>query len=137
MTFDTNQVVFLSGCTHRIVQHWDESEFVMPDSTAGHRRAYGPERTLQICVLRELRRKGLSLQRLRKVNPHLAKAVKRPVLWFATDGKTAQHYSDPYSLAAYLCHARSPMLVVDIEWHRQKIERLAEKLREKAQKAAA
>lgn len=138
MTFDTNQVVFLSGCTHRIVQLWAENQIVSPDSISGHRRHYSAERVLQLCILHGLRRKGLSLQRLRKVNRVIAKAVHRSwVMWFATDGKSAQGLADPNELAYYLAGSKGPMLVIDIECSRQKIERLAEKLREKAQKAAA
>lgn len=139
MTFNTNQIVFLSGCTERIVQWWDERDVVRPDRKVGHRRMYGPDRTLHVCILQALRKRGFSLQQLRKVNSTLSRVVCRhAVLWFATDGiKTAGGFHDSLSLATFLCSSKEPMLVIDVECHRQKIERLAEKLREKAQKAAA
>jgi DNA-binding transcriptional MerR regulator len=64
--FTSQEVIALTGITARQLQWWDERGVVKPDRE-GHRRLYSLERLTEIAVICELRRKGFSLQGVRKV----------------------------------------------------------------------
>ena len=56
----------LTGITLRQLPWWDERKIVVP-AREGHRRLYSFEDLTEVAVICELRRKGFSLQRVRKV----------------------------------------------------------------------
>ena len=64
--FSTNEVIKLTGLTGRQLQWWDERGLVKPDRR-GHRRIYGWDQLVTAGVICQLRRRGFSLQRVRKV----------------------------------------------------------------------
>jgi DNA-binding transcriptional MerR regulator len=64
--FSSQDVIALTGVTARQLQWWDEQGVVKPDR-AGHSRLYSLENLTVIAVICELRRKGFSLQGVRKV----------------------------------------------------------------------
>ena len=64
--FTSQQVMELTGITARQLQWWDERGVVTPDRQ-GHRRLYSMKDLTEIAVICELRRKGFSLQGVRKV----------------------------------------------------------------------
>jgi DNA-binding transcriptional MerR regulator len=64
--FTTNDVIALTGITARQLQWWDERGLVKP-ARRGHRRIYGWDQLLTSAVICQLRRRGFSLQRVRKV----------------------------------------------------------------------
>jgi DNA-binding transcriptional MerR regulator len=64
--FTSQQVVALTGITARQLQWWDERGIVRPERI-GHRRAYSMQNIMEMAVISELRRKGFSLQGVRKV----------------------------------------------------------------------
>ena len=64
--FTSREVVELTGITPRQLQWWDERRVVVP-AREGHRRLYSMEDLAEVAVICELRRKGFSLQRVRKV----------------------------------------------------------------------
>jgi DNA-binding transcriptional MerR regulator len=65
-SFPSNEVIKLTGITARQLQWWDERGVVKPQRQ-GHRRLYSLENLTEIAVICELRRKGFSLQGVRKV----------------------------------------------------------------------
>ena len=65
-SFTSNEVVALTGITPRQLQWWDERGLVVP-ARQGHRRLYSMEDVAEVAVIVELRRKGFSLQRMRKI----------------------------------------------------------------------
>lgn len=65
-TFSSNEVIALTGITARQLQWWDERGLVKPER-AGHRRLYSMQKVMEMAVISELRRKGFSLQGVRKV----------------------------------------------------------------------
>ncbi|HUO25279.1 MAG TPA: MerR family transcriptional regulator [Candidatus Aquilonibacter sp.] len=65
-TFTTHEVVALTGITARQLQWWDERGLVKPQRQ-GHRRIYSRENLTDLAIICELRRKGFSLQGVRKV----------------------------------------------------------------------
>ena len=64
--FSSNDVIALTGVTARQLQWWDERCVVRPERV-GHRRLYSLQNVMAIAVISELRRKGFSLQGVRKV----------------------------------------------------------------------
>jgi DNA-binding transcriptional MerR regulator len=64
--FTSQEVIALTGITARQLQWWDERGVVRPNRQ-GHRRLYSMQHLTEIAVICELRRKGFSLQGVRKV----------------------------------------------------------------------
>jgi DNA-binding transcriptional MerR regulator len=64
--FPSQEVIALTGVTARQLQWWDERGVVKPERE-GHRRLYSMQNVLEMAVICELRRKGFSLQGVRKV----------------------------------------------------------------------
>ena len=64
--FTSNEVMILTGITARQLQWWDERGIVVPERQ-GHRRIYTWDKLVTVAVICQLRRRGFSLQRVRKV----------------------------------------------------------------------
>src|SRR4051794_20076255 len=64
--FTSKQVIALTGITARQLQWWDERGIVVP-AREGHRRLYSLEDLTEVSVICELRDRGFSLQRVRKM----------------------------------------------------------------------
>ena len=64
--FTSNEVIALTGISARQLQWWDERGIVAPRHQ-GHRRLYSWDELITASVLCQLRRRGFSLQRMRKV----------------------------------------------------------------------
>ena len=64
--FTSQEVVGLTGITPRQLQWWDERGVVEP-LRQGHRRLYSVKNVTEVAVICQLRRKGFSLQGVRKV----------------------------------------------------------------------
>src|SRR6266566_3406073 len=64
--FTSREVIALTGITARQLQWWDERGVVKPERK-GHRRLYSMDQLTEVAVICELRRKGFSLQGVRKV----------------------------------------------------------------------
>jgi DNA-binding transcriptional MerR regulator len=64
--FPSHDVIALTGITARQLQWWDERGVVKPQRE-GHRRLYSMQNLTEVAVICELRRKGVSLQGVRKV----------------------------------------------------------------------
>ena len=95
--FTSRDVVSLTGITPRQLQWWDERRIVVP-AREGRRRLYSMEDLAEIAVICQLRHRGFSLQRVRKVMRFLQREfVKRLAetvsgaseYHLLTDGKTS------------------------------------------------
>jgi len=64
--FTSNDVMALTGITARQLQWWDERRIVAP-RREGHRRIYDYDELVTVAVICQLRHRGFSLQRVRKV----------------------------------------------------------------------
>jgi DNA-binding transcriptional MerR regulator len=64
--FTSKDVIALTGITPRQLQWWDERG-VVKAAREGHRRLYSMNHLTEVAVICELRRKGFSLQGVRKV----------------------------------------------------------------------
>ena len=82
-SFTSNQVIALTGITARQLQWWDERGIVAP-AKQSHRRFYSFDDVAEIAVICELRRRGFSLQRVRKVMRFLQRELGRRLAQTAT-----------------------------------------------------
>ena len=64
--FTSQEVIARTGITPRQLQWWDERGVVKP-GREGHRRLYSLDQLTEVAVICQLRRKGFSLQGVRKV----------------------------------------------------------------------
>ena len=64
--FTSNDVMAFTGITARQLQWWDERGIVVP-VRQGHHRIYSWDELITVAVICQLRRRGFSLQRMRKV----------------------------------------------------------------------
>ena len=94
--FLSADVARMAGVSLRQMQWWDERKLVSP-RIKDHRRVYITEQVLEILTVAALRRKGLSLQRIRKVLrllrrelvQHLSSLLAgEPKVYLITDGNT-------------------------------------------------
>ncbi len=65
-SFTSSQVSERTGLTPRQLQWWDEQGIVVP-ARQGHRRLYSAKDLAELAILCDLRRRGFSLQRIRKM----------------------------------------------------------------------
>ena len=118
--FTSRDVVSLTGITPRQLQWWDERHIVVP-SREGRRRLYSMEDLAEVAVICELRHRGFSLQRVRKVmrflqrefGKRLAETVSGTSEYhLLTDGKTLYLETSPRQIVDILKNARQPMLTI-------------------------
>src|ERR1700693_6438766 len=96
-TYSPVEVSSLASVSLRQLQWWDERKVVSPRHE-GHRRVYFPTEVIEITVIAELRRKGFSLQKIRRVLRFLQQEMGRRLadvlqgasdLHLVTDGKSS------------------------------------------------
>ncbi len=116
--FSSQEVIALTGVTARQLQWWDERGVVKPER-AGHRRLYSMQKLAEITVICELRRKGFSLQGVRKVmrflerefGKGLAEIVSRNSdVHLLTDGKHLYLETSARQIVDILKNSRQPIL---------------------------
>jgi DNA-binding transcriptional MerR regulator len=119
-TFTTREVIQFTGITPRQLQWWDERRIVIP-ARKGHRRLYSMEDLAEVAVICELRQRGFSLQRVRKVmrflqrefSKRLAETVSGSSEYhLLTDGKTLYLETSARQIVDLLKNARQPMLSI-------------------------
>ena len=118
--FTSRDVVSLTGITPRQLQWWDERHIVVP-SREGRRRLYSMEDLAEVAVICELRHRGFSLQRVRKVMRFLQREFGKRLAEIVsgtseyhllTDGKTLYLETSPRQIVDILKNARQPMLTI-------------------------
>jgi DNA-binding transcriptional MerR regulator len=117
-TFPSHEVIKLTGITARQLQWWDERGVVKPQRQ-GHRRLYSMHNLTEIAVICELRRKGFSLQGVRKVmrflqrelGKGLAEIVSRNSdVHLLTDGKNLYLETSARQIVDILKNSAQPIL---------------------------
>ena len=118
--FTTREVIKFTGITPRQLQWWDERGIVVP-ARKGHRRLYSMEDLAEVAVICELRQRGFSLQRVRKMmrflqrefSKRLAETVSGASEYhLLTDGKTLYLETSARQIVDILKNARQPMLSI-------------------------
>jgi DNA-binding transcriptional MerR regulator len=119
-TYSSSEVAEVAGVSLRQLQWWDERKVVSPRHE-GHRRVYFPAEVIEITVIAELRRKGFSLQKIRRVLRFLQREMGRRLaevlqassqLHLVTDGKSIYLEDQHDRIVDILKNARQPMFVV-------------------------
>ena len=118
--FSSLDVSKASGVSLRQLQWWDEQGVVSP-THSGHRRLYQQEEVIEVAVIAELRRKGFSLQKIRRVLKFLQKEMGKRLfesvkngaeIHLLTDGKNIYLEDNDRRIVNILKHARQPMISV-------------------------
>ncbi len=118
--FTSSDVARICGVSLRQLQWWDERNVVSPRQD-GHKRVYMPEEVVEISVIAELRRKGFSLQKIRRVLRFLQKDMGKRLsealaassdIHLLTDGKSIYLEEAPDRIIDLLKNARQPMFLV-------------------------
>lgn len=120
MAFSSKDVVALTGISPRQLQWWDEQGIVSP-ARQGRNRTYTMPDLMEVAVICELRRKGFSLQRVRKVMRFLQREFgKRLVetirnggdVHLLTDGRRIYVETSAKQVIDVLRNSRQPLLSV-------------------------
>ena len=139
-TYTSLECAQVARVSLRQLQWWDERKVVSPRHE-GHRRVYLPEEVIEITVIAELRRKGFSLQKIRRVLRFLHREMGKKLaevleatseLHLVTDGKTIFLEDQHSRIVDLLKEARQPMFLVCVS---DQVERLREPNSRKPAKA--
>jgi DNA-binding transcriptional MerR regulator len=118
--YNSSDVARICGVSLRQLQWWDERSVVSPQQD-GHKRIYMAEEVVEISVIAELRRKGFSLQKIRRVLRFLQKDMGKRLseaisgnteVHLLTDGKSIFLEEAPNRIIDLLKNARQPMFLV-------------------------
>ena len=119
-TYSSSDVSDVTGVSLRQLQWWDERKVVSPRHE-GHRRVYFPPEVIEITVIAELRRKGFSLQKIRRVLRFLQRGMGRRLaevmeaesdLHLVTDGTSIYLEDKNDRIIDILKNARQGLLLV-------------------------
>ncbi len=118
--FSSNEVVGYTGISARQLQWWDERGLVVP-AREGRRRLYSFDDLAEVAVICELRRRGFSLQRVRKVMRFLQREMGKRLVetvtgasdyHLLTDGDHIYLETSAQQVIDILKNARQPMLAI-------------------------
>ncbi len=120
--YTSSEVARISGVSLRQLQWWDERNVVSPRQQ-GHRRVYLPQEVVEVSVIAALRKKGFSLQKIRRVLRFLQKEMGKRLadatasaadVHLLTDGKNIYLEDQPDRIIDVLKNARQPMFLVSV-----------------------
>ena len=118
--FTSAEVVELTGISARQLQWWDERKVVVP-AREGHRRLYSLDDVAEIAVICDLRRRGFSLQRVRKVIRMLQREFQKRLVetvsghseyHLLTDGQRIYLRTSAAQVVDLLKNSQQPVLTV-------------------------
>ena len=119
-TYSSTDVSRIAQVSLRQLQWWDERKVVSPRHE-GHKRIYLAEEVIEITVIAELRRKGFSLQKIRRVLRFLQREMGRRLgelldassdLHLITDGRSIFLEDRHERIIDVLKNAKQPMFLV-------------------------
>ena len=119
-SFTSVEVAQLTGISLRQLQWWDEQKIVVA-SRQGHRRIYSLDDLAEIAIVCDLRRRGFSLQKIRRVVRFLQKELGRRLIQtvraadeyhLLTDGRHIYLEDSARGVVNLLKNSRQPMLSV-------------------------
>jgi len=118
--YTSGDVARIAGVSLRQLQWWDERNVVSPRQE-GHRRVYLSNEVVEVSVIAELRRKGFSLQKIRRVLRFLQKEMGKRLsdavsndsdVHLITDGRNIYLEDQPDRIIDVLKNAKQPMFLV-------------------------
>ena len=119
-SFTTREVVKLTGISPRQLQWWDERGIVKPVRD-GHNRAYSLDDLAEVAIICELRERGFSLQKIRRVIRFLQRELGKRLVetvgaateyHLLTDGRHIFLEDSARGVVDILKNARQPMLTI-------------------------
>jgi DNA-binding transcriptional MerR regulator len=134
-TYTSTDVARIAQVSLRQLQWWDERKVVSPRHE-GHKRVYLPEEVIEITVIAELRRKGFSLQKIRRVLRFLQREMGRRLadvfssdsrLHLLTDGKSIFLEDQQDRIIDLFKNARQPMFLVCVSDQVRRLEDIPKK----------
>ena len=143
--YNSTEVARICGVSLRQLQWWDERNVVSPRQD-GHKRIYAPQEVVEISVIAELRRKGFSLQKIRRVLRFLQKDMGKRLtealdesseIHLLTDGKAIYLEDAPNRIINLLKNARQPMFLVCVTDQVKRLGTVAERKPAKSETVAA
>lgn len=129
-TYSSSEVAQVADVSLRQLQWWDERKVVSPRHE-GHRRVYYPAEVIEITVIAELRRKGFSLQKIRRVLRFLQREMGKRLadvmeshsnLHLVTDGKSIYLEDQHDRIIDIIKNARQPMFLVCVTDQARRLE---------------
>ena len=133
--YTSGDVARIAGVSLRQLQWWDERNVVSPRQE-GHRRVYLSQEVVEVSVIAELRRKGFSLQKIRRVLRFLQKEMGKRLsdavandgdVHLITDGKNIYLEDHPDRIIDVLKNAKQPMFLVCVSDQARRLEDTARK----------
>lgn len=127
--WSSSDVARIAGVSLRQLQWWDEQKVVSPHHE-GHRREYAAQEVVEIAVIAELRRKGFSLQKIRRVLKFLQKEMGKRVadifapgseMHLLTDGRNLFLEESGQRVIDVLKNAKQPMFLVCVSDQVQRV----------------
>ncbi len=118
--YTSNEVMAITGITARQLQWWDERGVVRAERQ-GRNRFYSMADLAEVTVICELRDKGFSLQRIRKIMRFLQREFGRRLVetvsgpseyHLLTDGKKIYLEDSAHEIIDILKNARQPIFTV-------------------------
>ena len=134
-TYSSLEVSSIAAVSLRQLQWWDERKVVSPRHE-GHRRVYFPAEVIEITVIAELRRKGFSLQKIRRVLRFLQREMGKRLadvsqavsdLHLVTDGKSIYLEDQNERIIDLFKNARQPMFLVCVSDQARRLEEVVRK----------
>lgn len=134
-TYTSTDVARIAQVSLRQLQWWDERKVVSPRHE-GHKRIYLPEEVIEITVIAELRRKGFSLQKIRRVLRFLQREMGRRLadvfssdsrLHLLTDGKSIFLEDQQDRIIDLFKNARQPMFLVCVSDQVRRLDEIPKK----------
>ncbi len=128
--FASSEVARISGVSLRQLQWWDEQNVVSPRHD-GHKRIYLPQEVIEVSVIAELRRKGFSLQKIRRVLRYLQREMGKRLsdalgneseVHLLTDGKSIYLEESQDRIIDLLKNAKQPMFLVCVTDQARRLE---------------
>ena len=119
-SFTSMEVSQRTGLTPRQLQWWDEQRIVTP-ARQGHRRLYSAEDLAELSLLSDLRRRGFSLQRIRRMAGLLRREFGRRLadllgrgrdLHLLTDGESVFLCDSERGVIDLLRNTQQPLLAI-------------------------
>src|SRR5882757_737270 len=129
-TYASSDVSGIAGVSLRQLQWWDERKVVSPQHE-GHKRVYQPEEVIEVTVIAELRRKGFSLQKIRRVLRYLQREMGKRLsdalgnnseVHLLTDGKSIYLEESRDRVIDLLKNAKQPMFLVCVSDQARRLE---------------
>jgi DNA-binding transcriptional MerR regulator len=128
--FTSRRVTEITGISLRQLQWWDERGIVVP-AREGHKRIYSLDDVAEIAVICELRERGFSLQKIRRVIRFLQRELGKRLVetvraaseyHLLTDGRHIFLEDSARGVVDLLKNARQPMLSICLSDTVQRID---------------